>query len=276
MVEIQISNAPRRNRNGYDGELVETIYADDADFITTEEDQNQKLNNIIKDILNEDNLHVNENKTELTIIERKAERNTEEWRNVKKLGSLLGDSEDVVRRKQLAIVANKNINQLWIRKDKISLKVRLKIYNSLVKPILLYNSGTWGISKSEEDSLNAFHRQQQRYILKIHHPHHISNENIYKNCNEIPISLVVLNSRWRLFGHELRGGRDTPSFKAMLYYFSKSDLSKYRGRPRMTLPYKLNTDLKITKAMDDEFYTKYGVKELKSEIDLEKLCLSLR
>ena len=67
----------------------------------------------MKDILLEDNLLVNETKTEHTVIERKKEKNKEEWRNVKKLGSLLGDSEDVVRRKQLAIVANKDLNQLW-------------------------------------------------------------------------------------------------------------------------------------------------------------------
>ena len=166
----------------------ESIYADDADFMTTDENTNDKLNNMVKDVLLEDNLIVNETKTEHTIIERGKERNTEEWRNVKKLGSLLGDSEDIVRRKQLAIVANKDLNQLWIRKDKLHLSLRLKIYNSLVKPILLYNSGTWGISKNEEGNLNAFHRQQLRYVLKIHHPHHISNANVYKICNEIPLS----------------------------------------------------------------------------------------
>ena len=145
--------------------------------MTTEESTKNKLNNIVKDTLLEDNLVVNDTKTEHTIIERGKKRNEEEWRNVKKLGSLLGDGEDIIRRKQLAIVANKEFNQLWIRKEKLSLRVRLRIYNSLVKPILLYNCGTWGINKKEEDSLNAFNRRQLRYVLKINHPHHISNAN---------------------------------------------------------------------------------------------------
>ena len=102
-------------------------------------------------------------KTEHTSIERGKKGYEEEWRNVKKLGSLLGDDEDIIRRKQLTIVANKEFNQLWIRKEKLSFKVRLKIYNSLVKPILLYNCGDMGN-----------HRRQLRYVLKIHHPHHIS------------------------------------------------------------------------------------------------------
>jgi hypothetical protein len=154
----------------------------------------------------------------------------------------------------LAIVANKDLNQLWIRKDKISLGVRINIYNALVKPILLYNSGTWGLSKKEEDRLNAFHRQQLRYTLKMHHPRHISNANVYRICREISLSLVILKSRWRLFGHELRGGKDTPAFKSMKYYFLKSELSKYRRRPRMTLPTKLSGDLKLANKEISNFW----------------------
>ena len=249
----------------------ESTYADDADFMTTEESTKNKLNNIVKDTLLEDNLVVNDTKTEHTIIERGKKRNEEEWRNVKKLGSLLGDGEDIIRRKQLAIVANKEFNQLWIRKEKLSLRVRLRIYNSLVKPILLYNCGTWGISKKEEDSLNAFHRRQLRYVLKINHPHHISNANVYKICKEEPISLFVLKSRWRLFGHELRGGEDAPAYKAMLFYFARVESTKFRGRPRFTLPVRLNSDLKYTNENDCEFLNRYGVKELKSINDLELL-----
>jgi hypothetical protein len=74
----------------------ECIYADDADFVTTEERTKIKLNNMVKDILSEDNLQVNETKTEHTVIERCEERNNERWRSVKKLGSLLGDSEDLI------------------------------------------------------------------------------------------------------------------------------------------------------------------------------------
>ena len=49
---------------------------------------------------------VNDSKTEQTEIFR-GERNTEQWRTVKKLGSLLGDTADIQRRKQLSIVQKK-------------------------------------------------------------------------------------------------------------------------------------------------------------------------
>ena len=68
----------------------ELIYADDADFLTNDVQKDRKLNRIVKDVLLEDNLKVNETKTEHTTIERK-DKNDENWRTVKKLGSLLGD-----------------------------------------------------------------------------------------------------------------------------------------------------------------------------------------
>ena len=85
----------------------ELQYADDADFITKDERRNRTLNNIFSDILLKDNLKSNTLKTEHTQIER-GNNDTELWRNVKKLGSLLGDKEDINRRKQLSII-NMNI-----------------------------------------------------------------------------------------------------------------------------------------------------------------------
>ena len=83
-------------------------------------------------MLLEDNLIVNESKTEETTLERKIKvpyrcKKTqginlkiikqdckERWRTVKKLGSFLGDVEDLRRRKQLAIVAMKKFSNIWI------------------------------------------------------------------------------------------------------------------------------------------------------------------
>ena len=95
----------------------------------------------IGEILLRDNLKVNNSKTEQIEIFR-GDRNTERWRTVKKLGSLLGDTEDIQRRKQLSIASMNRLNNIWFRKDHISEQLRLKLYRTLVKPVLLYNSST--------------------------------------------------------------------------------------------------------------------------------------
>jgi hypothetical protein len=80
----------------------EAIYADDYDQITTSVERHTKFVNKSKEILEVDNLKVNESKTKLTILKRDTEEN-EQWRETKKLGSLLVDNEDVTNRKHLAI-----------------------------------------------------------------------------------------------------------------------------------------------------------------------------
>ena len=78
----------------------ELQYANDADFITKDEQRNCTLNNIFSDKLLKVHLNSNILKTEHTQTEH-GNNDTELWRNVKKLGSLLGDKEDINRRKQL-------------------------------------------------------------------------------------------------------------------------------------------------------------------------------
>ena len=70
-----------------------------------------------------------------------------------------------MRRKQLAITSMNSMNKIWIRRTKISENRRLKLYNALVKPVLTYNCATWGLTKQEEEKLDAFHRQQLRHII---------------------------------------------------------------------------------------------------------------
>ena len=108
----------------------EIIYADDADFLTDKTEKKKKLNAIIKETLLEENLKVNDDKTEHTTLIRRnvkkdnpnsliSKESVEPWRNVVKLGSKLGDSEDIAHRKQLSKNAMNRMNNIWIKSDKI-------------------------------------------------------------------------------------------------------------------------------------------------------------
>lgn len=244
----------------------EAIYADDADFITIHDEKKEKISKITSEILKKDNLLVNDTKTEFTTLLR-SEKINEKWRTTKKLGSLLGDSEDIMRRKQLSIVTQKDLQNVWIRKDKIKQKTRLKLYKTLVKPVLLYNAGTWGITKTEEKNFDAFHRKQLRIVLGVKYPVIMKNNTVYELSEETPISQQIRLARWRLFGHCLRLNKDTPAYKAMKFYFQPSEEKGFRGRKRTTLPVKLDEDIKVTlKCIDTK--QKYGVTTLNKTEDL--------
>ncbi|GFR60570.1 hypothetical protein ElyMa_001825000 [Elysia marginata] len=62
---------------------------------------------------------------------------------------------------------------------------------------------------------------------------------------ELQLSMiVVLQARWRLFGHVLRREPSIPANKAMAFYFH-DNAKRARGRPIATFPMTLNNDLKI-------------------------------
>ena len=66
-------------------------------------------------------------KTQHTITER-GYRNTEKWRtHIKTIISFIGESEDVMRWKQLAIVSMEKLGKILIKGDRISEKKRLKL-----------------------------------------------------------------------------------------------------------------------------------------------------
>ena len=294
LFNIYLEYALRKIRSFFKNDTIsslpqETIYADDVDFITTEKEKQHNLSKYVKEILLEENLKVNESKTEETILERKikvpyrCERteginlkitkldNEEKWRTVNKLGSLLGDIEDVCRRKQLSIAALNKLQSIWIRKEKIKQALKIKLYKSLVKPVLVYNLGTWGLTRKEEEDLNAFHRQQLRRILNIKYPTIISNKQLYKQTGEEVLSLEILQSRWRLFGHVLRLSPETPAQKAMNYYFENSNSKNFRGRPTTTLPNSLHND--IIRLTNYTHNNKYNFTQLKSIDDIRNLRL---
>ena len=214
----------------------EVAYADDVDFISQEYADIREIESILKT----HQLKVNTDKTEYTSISK----SEEQWKNVKKVGSLIGDSQDVERRKQLSSLALNKLNHLWTRGSKLKTLTKIHLYKALVKSILLYNCGTWALTQTEEEKLNAFHRKQLRRILNIKYPIKITNKSLYKKCQEIPLSLQILKSRWALFGHILRRDKDIPANRATRSYFIETN-KKYKGRPKTTLPTVINRDLAL-------------------------------
>ena len=192
----------------------------------------------------------------------------EKWKKVKKVGSLLGDADDFLRRKSLAITAMREMKSIWIRNRKTHIQKRLQLYNSLVKPILTYNSCTWGLTKQQTSSLDSFHRQQLRQVWNISYPDTIRNHRLYERSGAHPISKEIKYARWRFFGHALRLEADTPAQKAMDFYFENISNPKYRGRPRTTIVTTLNEDIKAAKHIHSDL----EINEIHNARDLETAC----
>jgi len=78
---------------------------------------------------------------------------------------------------------------VWKSKQ-YSLGMKLSLYNSIVKPVLLYGAECWRVVKSDM-KINAFHNGCLRRICCIFWPNKISNEELYK---KIKSQIAVLPS----------------------------------------------------------------------------------
>lgn len=158
------------------------VYADDADFICRDLTAVTTILEQAPGILARCSLKMNISKTETTLLQRHIRPSganrlsgaaAETWRSTRKLGSLLGDTEDPSRRKILAAAALRRLWALWLRSHYLTDKTRIRLYNCYVLPILLYNCGTRALPNSDLHRLERFHRRQLQSALNIRYPRRI-------------------------------------------------------------------------------------------------------
>ena len=227
----------------------EMQYADDLDLLDFCLDKlESKLQACVK-VFPAWNLKINEDKTERTHVyladTKSEEAGKEPWRHSKSLGSLLDCAADVQNRINKSAEAMRSLFALW-KSMSISKKTKLRLYNALVKPILLYNCGTWGLNKKWLERLDATHRRHLRRLLGVFYPEHISNARLYKQCNEEPVSKYIKKARWRLLGHILRLPRDAPAQCALDAYATTAAPGR-RGKHQTGLVTMLKADLETFK-----------------------------
>jgi len=230
---------------------IDQQYADDISWITTAEHKIEYIKKHTPDQLIEYNLHVNETKTE----EYKIKRNGPEfWKKCKYLGTLLGTEEDINRRKGLAIAAYNKLNHIFKNK-KLTLKTKLRAFNTYVVSIFLYNSELWTLTKKLEEKIDCFQRSLLRRLLDIKWPKKITNVELYEQTQEKPWSIKIKKRRLLWFGHLLRLPEDTPARQALAEY--QRPVKRPRGKPKTTWISaiqkelkEIQTDLTIEKATE--------------------------
>ena len=252
------------------GAPLESEYADDGDFLDDNRESLDILLPLAKDILQQWNLFVNEDKTEFvrvyladkSDVNEKGESlvNNEPWRSNKLLGSLLCSTKDITRRCILGNAAFSTFKKIWLQGAKISLERKLKVYEAQVVSVMLYNCNSWSAPQNVINKLDITHRRHLRSILNIHWPTgRISNKALYKRCKCSPLSDRVTAARWKMLGHILRSGETTPAYTSL--HFALKGAQQYKGRvgrPRSNLFDIIVKDLAQRqinfKNIDDLFY----------------------
>ena len=141
-----------------------------------------------------------------------------------------GGTEDIQLRLGKARGAFRSLWKIWQDKQ-IGRKTKGTLFKSLVRPVLLYGSEAWKMSKTEERKLDAFQTKCLRNILGIRWPDKVRNEVILERMNTNRISDEMRRRRWCWIGHIMRKEERNDCMVALEW---RPEGSRAVGRPKIT------------------------------------------
>ena len=113
----------------------------------------------------------------------------------------------------------------------ISLKTKLKMFNSNVKSTLFYGSETWKKTTNILNKLQTFSNRCLRSLLGIYWPNTISNAILWVLTKQEPIETQIRRRKWKWIGHTLRRKNESITKQALTW---NPQSKRKRGRPRAT------------------------------------------
>lgn len=160
------------------------------------------------------------------------------------LGSIIAESggadADVESRIRKAKGAFALLNSVW-KSSVLSRNLKLRIFNSNVKSVLLYGCETWKVTASLTNKIQVFINGCLRKILRIYWPETISNVDLWSVSTQKPIDEEVRRRKWNWIGHVLRRS-DTNIAKQSLTYNPQG--RRRRGRPKQTWKRTVEAEIK--------------------------------
>jgi len=146
-------------------------------------------------------------------------------KHTKFVGSYLDPSEEVAARVTAANKAHYTMRTIMNKESGVSKKLKLRLYNAIVKPTLIYNLWTIPLKKAQRDWIDRTHRRHLRSLMGRYYKEDepmVSCQEIYLETDTVPITVELAERRWALLGHILRLPGDTPANRAMGQYFRKT------------------------------------------------------
>jgi hypothetical protein len=225
------------------GQLINNLrFADDIDLIAQTQEQLQELTDRVDETSKQYGLAINIAKTKVMAISKdkpmqvKINLRNEQLEQVKEfiyLGGLITEDgqcvADVKRRIGLASAVMGRLGKLWKSKN-ISIKTKVKMYETLVVPVLVYGAECWCLKKEDEHRINVAEMNWLRRLLKVTRWDRIRNDVIRERLGQQETVVnKICKRRLKWFGHVSR--MDTTRLPRMAMH-SYIEGRRTRGRPR--------------------------------------------
>jgi len=247
----------RQRRNGIQWTLWEQLddldFADDLALLSHTKQQMQDKTTTLAAISHSTGLNIHKGKTKLMKINGNSNEPValegvalEEVDSFTYLGSIIdktgGSDADVKARIGKARASFIQLKDIW--KSKIlSQHTKIRLFNAIVKSVLLYGAETWRLTKNNINKVQTFINTCLRRILKIHWPEKISNTDLWKRTQQDPVIDTIGRRRWSWIGHTLRKPRNNTTRLALTW---NPQGKRSVGRPRNTWRRDLQADTKKT------------------------------
>lgn len=112
----------------------------------------------------------------------------------------------------------------------IRLKTKLRVYNAVVLPSLLYGSESWTLYRKHMKKLESFHVRALRSILGIKWQDRITNLEVLDRAHSSSIESILIKTQLRWVGHVIR--MDIHRMPRRLLYGELVDGKRNKGRPK--------------------------------------------
>nr|KAG5685489.1 hypothetical protein BaRGS_003382 [Batillaria attramentaria] len=220
-------------------QLDDLDFADDLALLSHSHSQMQDMTTCLEATSAGTGLKINRRKTELMKINTTANTPVtvggESIREVESfvyLGSVVdgqgGTDRDVTARIGKARAAMVMLKNIWASKV-VSIRTKLRIFNSNVKSVLLYGCETWRTTKTMQQKIQTFLNTCLRRIFNIRWPEKIRNEELWERAGQEPAAKQILRRKWGWIGHTLRKPASSTTRQALTW---NPQGKRKRGRPR--------------------------------------------
>ena len=151
------------------------------------------------------------------------------------LGSVVhndgGSSQEVTRRIGLAHGVMDSLNTSIWRCRYLCRRTKIRIFKSLVIPVLLYGCETWTLNTDLKRRIDVFGTRCLRRIMGYRWYDFVSNQRLFHETDSRPITSIVRQRQLRLYGHVARYPEADPACRVVSVRDNPT-WRRPRGRPQ--------------------------------------------
>jgi hypothetical protein len=140
-----------------------------------------------------------------------------------------GGEEDIQERLKKARAVFRNLNKTW-KSSVFSRNTKIRIFNTVVKPTLLYGCETWKMTEGNNKMIDYFQTKCLGRILGVFWPNVKSNEELLDTSKCRKFSEEVKRRRWQWIGHISRRDREDHCMTALIW---APEGKRKVGRPKI-------------------------------------------